>query len=200
MHAFLIHNDADLTRAVALVDSLWDAAPGSPEHELLHVMSTLIDQYEARHSSLPSADPVEILAFKLRELGWSQRELGRRLGWSTGRVSEVLGRKRPLTLRMVRELSLVLNLEPGLLVHDVAEPDGYGRWLQLSPLTAGRLERLAKQAGLTPELLVNQLLNSLDPSARASTGSDAAITTVVADRARACQSPASQVSAQKVAA
>ena len=116
MLPFPLHNDADYQRALTLVDELWDAAPGSPEADVLDVMATLIEVYEKRQRTLPPADPRVLLTFKLRELGWTQRELGRRLGWGSGRVSEVLSGRRALTLRMVQELSAVLGLPPGLLV------------------------------------------------------------------------------------
>ncbi len=118
MHAFLIRNEADYTRALATVDALWDAEPGSPEHDTLDVMAELVDRYEAAQRALPPPDPIALLKFKLKELGWSQRHLGRQLGWSAGRVSEILNGKRELTMRMVGELSVVLNLPPGLLVAD----------------------------------------------------------------------------------
>lgn len=133
MRAFPIHNDRDLERATALIHDLWDASPGTPEGDLLEVMATLVDLYESQHSNLPPANPRELIEFKLGELGWSQRELGRRLGWGSGRVSEVLSGKRSLTLTMVRQLSAVLEIPAGLLVHDddtsadrLVTPGGHG--------------------------------------------------------------------------
>jgi HTH-type transcriptional regulator/antitoxin HigA len=116
--AFPIRNDDDHARAIELVDALWSATPGSPEHDLLEVMAALIHLYESERRDLPPPDPRALIAFKLRELSWSQRELGRRLGWSSGRVSEVLSGRRPLTLRMVQDLGRVLGLRAGALVWD----------------------------------------------------------------------------------
>lgn len=128
MHAFLIRNEEDYARAIELVDALWDSVPGTPEHHTLDVMAELIDRYESAHRDLPAPDPIALIRFKLKELRWSQRELGRRLEWPAGRVSEVLGGKRALTLRMVQDLARVLELPPGLLVpgaqaHTPAEVD-----------------------------------------------------------------------------
>ena len=131
MHAFPIHTDADLHRAVRLIDSLWDVEVGTAEHDLLMVMAQLVESYEASVSTLPAADPRDLLRFKLKELGWSQRELGRRLGWGSGRVSEVLNGKRPLTLQMVKELSRELHLPAGALVHDVAKSVNDGVWVHI---------------------------------------------------------------------
>lgn len=143
-HAFPIRNESDYHRALALIDALWDCEPASPEAELLDVMATLTDLYERQRRDLPAADPRKLVAFKLRELGWSQRELGRRLGWGTGRVSEVLAGRRPLTLRMVRELAAVLELPAGLLVEDGRNDDGEHVWVRLPRDTAERLARLAE--------------------------------------------------------
>ncbi len=135
LSAFPLRNDADYQRALVLLDELWDALPGSAEADVLDVMATLIDVYEKRHRTLPPADPRQVIAFKLRDLGWTQRELGRRLGWGSGRVSEVLSGRRALTLRMVQELSVALGLPPGLLVHDlrVEEPEAVNLRISTAP-------------------------------------------------------------------
>lgn len=158
--AFALHTDADYRRALALVDELWDAPPGSPEAELLDVMATLIELYEKRTRALPTADPVRLVAFKLRELGWSQRELGRRLGWGSGRVSEVLSGKRALNLRMVQELSAALDLPPGLLVPGVRQAEDDVVWVPISRAQAGRAAQIGVgEADLGP--LVGRLLDHL---------------------------------------
>lgn len=160
MHtAFPIRNDEDLSRAIALIDALWSAEPGSPEADLLEVMSTLVDRYEAEQSELPAADPIELIRFKLGELGWSQRELGRRLGWSSGRVSEVLGRKRPLTLAMVQSLSRVLGLPAGLLVHDHACAEDDPHAVALPPSLAREIRAQAERRGLSVEVAVADALS-----------------------------------------
>lgn len=158
--AFALHTDADYRRALALIDELWDAAPGSPEAELLDVMATLVEHYEKRTRALPAADPLRLVAFKLRELGWSQRELGRRLGWGSGRVSEVLSGKRALNLRMVRELSAALDLPLGLLVSGVPQAEDDVVWVPVSRAQAGRAAQLGVgEADLGP--LVGRLLDYL---------------------------------------
>lgn len=116
MRAFPIRDDEDLTRALEMIDELWSAPPESDDALLLEVMSVLVEVYEAEHHAVSPGDPVELIRFKLQELGWSGRELARRLGWGSGRVSEILNHRRPLTLNMVRQLSTVLGLRPGLLV------------------------------------------------------------------------------------
>jgi HTH-type transcriptional regulator/antitoxin HigA len=111
-----IRNDDDLNAALARIEALWDEAAGSAGADELEVLSVLVSDYEARHHAVPPGDPIATISYKLREFGWSQRDLGRRLGWGTGRVSEILNRRRPLTLAMVQQLAAVLEISPGLLV------------------------------------------------------------------------------------
>ena len=133
MTAFRIRNDADHARAMELIDQLWDAAPGTPEGETLQLMAELVEAYEAKDLArvLPPPDPRELIRFKLRELDISQRELGRRLSWSKGRVSEVLSGTRSLSLNMILDLERVLGLPPGLLVQDRSETSDEGTWVRL---------------------------------------------------------------------
>lgn len=165
MHTpFPIRNDADYARALEVVTVLWDAEPGTPDADTLEVMTALVAAWEARRRELPAADPREVIAFKLRELGWTQRELARRLGWGSGRVSEILSGKRPLTLRMVRELASVLDFPPGLLVHDVRDPEIGATWVRLSAETVALVRELlgsdTASVGDTIEHLVRQALVS----------------------------------------
>lgn len=156
-HAFPIRNDHDLDRAVSLVSALWDAAPGTPEADVLEVMAALINAYERSRRALPPADPRALIDFKLRELSWTQRELGRRLGWGSGRVSEVLSGKRPLTLSMVRHLAEVLAIPPGALVADAHGPDD-GRWVRLPPALRHRLEA---RVGVDPDACTRFVLDAV---------------------------------------
>jgi HTH-type transcriptional regulator / antitoxin HigA len=157
--AFPIRTAEDLERAIALVDELWGAEPGSAEADLLEVMSTLIDRFEAERSDLPPADPIELVRFKLTELGWSQRELGRRLAWSAGRVSEVLNRKRPLTLGMVRSLSRVLDIPTHLLVHDHRDEEGNG-WVAVSHDVGRRVTAAAARDQVSVERFVSSAIEA----------------------------------------
>ncbi len=112
-----IRSDADLDAALLRVDELWGADPSTPEGEELDVLLVLVQAYEAPHA-LPPGEPLELLRLKLVDLGWSQNELARQLGWSSGRVSEVLNGRRELTVAMVRSLSATLDLPAGLLLGD----------------------------------------------------------------------------------
>ncbi|HEX8662573.1 MAG TPA: transcriptional regulator [Beijerinckiaceae bacterium] len=99
-----IRNDDDHARAIAEIERLWGAAEGTPEGDKLDVLATLVDAYEANRWPLGSADPVEMLEFAITEMGRSQAELAEVLG-SRSRASEVLGRKRALTIEMIDRIS-----------------------------------------------------------------------------------------------
>lgn len=156
---FPIRDDADYDRALKLIEELWDAEPGTPEHDVFEIMATLASTYDKarRDKILDPGDPVELIQFKLRELGLSQRELGRRLGWGSGRVSEVLNRKRPLTLRMVQQLSVALDMPPGALVHDVRSAPEQSEWVQVNRDVAERAATVADARGITLCEVVNDV-------------------------------------------
>jgi HTH-type transcriptional regulator/antitoxin HigA len=99
-----IRNDNDLAAAIAEIDALWDAPAVSPQRDRLDVLATLVEAYENREHPVPDADPIEVLLFAIEDMDRSQTELGDVLG-SRSRASEVLNRKRPLTLEMIRKIN-----------------------------------------------------------------------------------------------
>ncbi|MGM0575074.1 MAG: helix-turn-helix domain-containing protein [Myxococcota bacterium] len=156
-----IRNDEDLERAFAQIDELWDSAPGTDAWDELDVLITLVDAYEAEHHALPPGDPIELIRCKLRELDWSQNELGRRLGWSSGRVSEILSEKRSLTLPMVRQLSSVLAIPPGLLVGaQEGVPAMDEGWFQVSPLVLAKVREVASREGESVSAWIDRTLKT----------------------------------------
>ena len=110
-----IKTEADYRRALAEAERLWDADPGTPDGDYVDVLSTLIEAYEARHYPIPAPDPIAAIEFMIEQKGLSRRDLEPAIG-SRGRVSEVLNRKRPLTLPMVRSLSALLQIPTDVLV------------------------------------------------------------------------------------
>jgi HTH-type transcriptional regulator / antitoxin HigA len=101
-----IRNDDDLTWALREVEAYFDREPevGSPEAERFDVLAALIEAYEAKHHPVPESDPIDILSFAIAERGHSQAELAELLG-SRSRASEILGRKRGMTLEQIRTIS-----------------------------------------------------------------------------------------------
>jgi HTH-type transcriptional regulator/antitoxin HigA len=110
-----IKTKADHRAALKEVERLWEAEPGSPEGDRIDVLVTLIEAYETKHFPIPAPDPIAAIEFMMEQKGLSRRDLESAIG-SRGRVSEVLTRKRPLTLPMVRQLSALLQIPTDVLV------------------------------------------------------------------------------------
>ena len=110
-----IKTDADYRAALDEVERIWDAEPGTPDGDRVEVLSTLIEVYEGQHYPIATPDPISAILFMMEQKGLTRRELEPAIG-SRGRVSEVLNRKRPLTLPMVRALSTLLHIPADVLV------------------------------------------------------------------------------------
>ena len=95
-----IRTDADHESALREIEALWGTETGTPKGDRLDVLLTLVDAYEDRRWPIPAADPVEAIQNSMEMEGRSQADLARLLG-SPSRASEVLRRKRPLTLPMI---------------------------------------------------------------------------------------------------
>jgi HTH-type transcriptional regulator/antitoxin HigA len=98
-----IRNDADLKRAFRRLEKVFQAEEGTAQADERDVLVTLVEAYENKHYDFGSADPVEAIKFRMEQGGLTPRDLEPFIGPS-GRVSEVLNRKRPLSLRMVKRL------------------------------------------------------------------------------------------------
>jgi len=98
-----IRNDADLQAAFARLESIYQAPAGTPEADEMEVLATLIEVYENRHYPIAPPDPIDAIRFRMEQQGLTAKDLEPFIG-SSGRVSEVLNRKRRLSLRMVKRL------------------------------------------------------------------------------------------------
>lgn len=110
-----IKTEADYEVALAEIERLFEAAPGTPEADRLEVLTTLVEAYEDQHYPLPPPDPIETIFYYMESRGLSRRDLEPYLG-SRARVSEVLNRKRPLSLQMIRKLSGGLGIPAEVLI------------------------------------------------------------------------------------
>lgn len=110
-----IKTDADHADAVREIEMLWGAAEGTEAGDRLDVLLTLVDAYEDRRWPVESGDPVEVIRSAMSLNGRSQNELAEVLG-SASRASEVLNRRRALTLPMIRALSEEWRIPAALLV------------------------------------------------------------------------------------
>lgn len=99
----VLKTEADHTRALAKVERLMDAKPGSPQEEELELWSLLVEHYENKHFPIDFPDPVEAIRFRMEQEGLRQKDLTRFLP-GKNRASEILSRKRPFTPGMIRSL------------------------------------------------------------------------------------------------
>jgi HTH-type transcriptional regulator / antitoxin HigA len=104
-----IHTKKDLSRALARIDELIDAQLGTEEYDELEILSVLVEVYEEKHFPIPPPDPIEAIKFRMDQMGLNQSDIAKYLG-GKNRASEVLSRKRPLSLRMIRNLHNNLNI------------------------------------------------------------------------------------------
>ena len=104
-----IRSDRELNRALKRIDELWGAKPGTPKGDELDVLMLLVEKYEEEHFPIPASDPVEAIKFLMEQNGLSRKDLEPYIG-ASGRVSEVLNRKRNLTLPMIKRLHKGLKI------------------------------------------------------------------------------------------
>lgn len=114
-----IRDDADLHAAFRLLEGVFQADEGTPEADVRDVLVTLIEAYENRHYPIAPPNPIDAIKFRMEQQGLTPRDLERYIGPS-GRVSEVLNRKRPLSLRMIKQLHEGLHIPYESLLSDAA--------------------------------------------------------------------------------
>lgn len=116
-----IHTEADYRAALKAISALMASDPdlGSPEGDRLDILATLVGAYEARHFPIGAPDPVEAIKFRMEQSGLSVKDLEPLIG-KRNRVYEVLNRKRPLSLAMIRRLHAGLGIPAGVLIAETA--------------------------------------------------------------------------------
>ena len=110
-----IKTEADYQATLEEIDRLFDAVPNTPESDRLEVLITLVEAYEDKHYNIPLPDPVEAIVYHMESRGLTRRDLEPYIG-SRGRVSEVLNRKRSLSMRMIRRLHTGLGIPASVLI------------------------------------------------------------------------------------
>jgi HTH-type transcriptional regulator / antitoxin HigA len=112
-----IRTEEDYETALEEVERLWGAEPETPDGDRFEVLFTLVEAYEEQHYEIPPPDPVEAIKYAMESRGLDRSDLEAYIGGS-GRVSEVLNRKRPLTLRMIRKLHAGLGIPAEVLINE----------------------------------------------------------------------------------
>lgn len=115
-----VRTRADYRAALKDIEALMPAKAGSPEGERLDVLVTLVQAYEARHFPMELPDPVEAIKFRMDQSGLAPKDLVPMIG-QINRVYEILNRKRPLTLQMIRRLHRDLGIPAESLIRPITE-------------------------------------------------------------------------------
>jgi HTH-type transcriptional regulator / antitoxin HigA len=110
-----IRTETDYEAALKEIERLFDAKPGTAEADRLEVLTTLTEVYEEKRYAIPLPDPIEAILYHMESRGLSRRDLEPFIG-SRARVSEVLNRKRPLTMEMIRNLHRGLGISAEVLI------------------------------------------------------------------------------------
>lgn len=112
-----IKSGSDYKLALKRLEEVFDAEIGTPESDEADILGLIIDEYEKKHYPIEAPDPIEAIKIRMEEMQLKQVDLIDEIGGKS-RVSEILNRKRKLTVEMIRNLTKKLNLSPGLLITD----------------------------------------------------------------------------------
>lgn len=112
-----IKSKTDYRHALKRLEEIFNAPIGTTESDEADVLGLLVDEYEKKHYPIEAPDPIEAIKIRMEELQLKQVDLIEVIG-SKSRVSEILNRKRKLTIEMIRNLTKRLNLSPDLLIAD----------------------------------------------------------------------------------
>ncbi|HEY9184643.1 MAG TPA: helix-turn-helix domain-containing protein [Salegentibacter sp.] len=112
-----IRNEQDYQKALERLEVIFDAKRGTEEGDELEILSILIDNYENENFPIGMPDPIEAIKFRMEQMGMKQKDLAEVFGFKS-RVSEILNKKRKLTLEMVRKLNTQLHIPTEVLIQD----------------------------------------------------------------------------------
>ena len=110
-----IKTKKDYQQALERLDVIFDAGKGTPEGDELEILSILIQQYENEKFPIDLPDPIEAIKFRMEQLGYTQTDLAKVVGLKS-RASEILNKKRKLSLEMIRQIHEKLNIPTDVLI------------------------------------------------------------------------------------
>jgi HTH-type transcriptional regulator/antitoxin HigA len=110
-----IKTKKDYAHALERLEIIFDAKKGTKEGDELEILGILIDQYENEHFPIDLPDPIEAIKFRMEQLGYNQTDLSEIIGLKS-RASEILSKKRKLSLEMIRKLHEKLNIPTDVLI------------------------------------------------------------------------------------
>lgn len=112
-----IKTEQDYNQALERLEVIFHSEIDTPDGDEAEVLSILIEKYEDEHYPIGMPDPIEAIKFRMEQMGMKQKDLAEVIGF-TSRVSEILNRKRKLTLGMIRKLNEKLHIPTEVLVQD----------------------------------------------------------------------------------
>lgn len=104
-----INTEREYARALKQIEKLMNAKPNTPDGDVLDVLTTLVEVYEAKHHQIAPPDPIEAIRFRMEQLNLSSSDLAPYVG-GKNRASEILNGKRSLTVAMLRSLHRGLGI------------------------------------------------------------------------------------------
>jgi len=115
MNIKLIKSESDYQEALNRLEVIFDSKMGTSEGDELEILSLLIEKYEDEHFPVEFPDPIEAIKFRMEQLGYNQSDLAKIVGLKS-RASEILNKKRKLTLEMIRKINSILNIPTEVLI------------------------------------------------------------------------------------
>ena len=112
-----IKTKKDYQAALDRLEKIFDSRPGTPQGDELEVLSILIEKYEQERYPIDYPDPIEAIKFRMEQLGYNQNDLAEIVGLKS-RASEILNKKRKLTIEMIRQLHQVLHIPTDVLIQN----------------------------------------------------------------------------------
>ena len=110
-----IRNDLDLQDALKRLEVVFQAEAGTPDSDEMEILVALIEAYEQKYYPINAADPIEAIKFRMEQMGYTQSDLANIVGLKS-RASEILNRKRKLTLEMIRQIHETLHIPTDVLI------------------------------------------------------------------------------------
>ncbi len=129
-----IRNEEDYQKALERLEVIFDAQRGTEEGDELEILSIVIDNYENENFPVGMPDPIAAIEFRMEQLGLKQKDLAEIMGFKS-RVSEIMNKRRKLTLTMIRRLHTNLRIPTEVLVQDYRVPKKSRRRAYRRPLT-----------------------------------------------------------------
>jgi HTH-type transcriptional regulator/antitoxin HigA len=112
-----IKTEQDYEAAMKRLETIFDAQPGTANGDELEILSVLIDNYEHTNFPIDLPDPIEAIKFRMEQMNYSNKELAEVIGFK-GRVSEILNKKRKLSINMIRRLNQYMQIPTDVLVQE----------------------------------------------------------------------------------